>query len=87
MSRQASWLGGSARVQSHIGGGSHVRISIPLTRHRRVDGQPAEPTAGASREAMAGEPARPSVPAKAGPSAAARVAADGATMGKRAARR
>jgi signal transduction histidine kinase len=45
MSRQASWLGGSARVQSHVGGGSHVRISIPLTRHRRVDGQPAEPAA------------------------------------------
>jgi signal transduction histidine kinase len=94
MSRQASWLGGSARVKSQVGGGSHVRISIPLTRHRRVDGQPAEPTTGPSLgpspEAIAAEPARSSAPAKSGRSgrtAAARVAVDGATTGKRAARR
>jgi len=35
MSRQASWLGGSARVVSRPGGGTRVRISIPLERHIR----------------------------------------------------
>jgi signal transduction histidine kinase len=35
MARQASWLGGSARVVSRPGGGTRVRISIPLERHVR----------------------------------------------------
>jgi signal transduction histidine kinase len=38
MSRQASWLGGTARIRSRLGGGTQVRISIPVTRHRRVGG-------------------------------------------------
>ena len=36
MSRQASWLGGSARVASRPGEGTKVRISIPLARHLRA---------------------------------------------------
>jgi signal transduction histidine kinase len=35
MSRQASWLGGSARIVSRPGAGTTVRISIPLERHLR----------------------------------------------------
>jgi two-component system sensor histidine kinase UhpB len=35
LSRQASWLGGSATVLSRPGAGTTVRISIPLERHRR----------------------------------------------------
>jgi signal transduction histidine kinase len=37
MSRQASWLGGSARIVSRPGAGARVRISIPLDRHVRQD--------------------------------------------------
>ena len=36
MSRQASWLGGSARIASRPGAGATVRISIPLDRHLRA---------------------------------------------------
>jgi signal transduction histidine kinase len=36
MARQASWLGGSARIVSRPGAGTKVRISIPLARHLRV---------------------------------------------------
>ena len=36
MARQASWLGGSARVVSQPGAGTRVRISIPLARHLRA---------------------------------------------------
>lgn len=35
MSRQASWLGGSARFVSRPGNGATVRVSIPLERHVR----------------------------------------------------
>ena len=35
LSRQAAWLGGSARVVSRPCGGTQVRISIPLERHLR----------------------------------------------------
>lgn len=35
LSRQASWLGGSAKVVSRPGAGTAVRISIPLERHLR----------------------------------------------------
>ncbi len=45
MSRQASWLGGSARLVSRPGGGTRVRISIPLERHLR------QRPAGEGREA------------------------------------
>jgi signal transduction histidine kinase len=40
MSRQASWLGGSARFASRPGGGTSVRVSIPIERHvrRRTSG-------------------------------------------------
>jgi signal transduction histidine kinase len=36
MSRQASWLGGAARIVSAPGRGTRVRISIPLARHLRA---------------------------------------------------
>ena len=35
LSRQASWLGGRASIQSRPGRGTRVRISLPLDRHRR----------------------------------------------------
>ena len=34
MRRQASWLGGQATIRSRTGGGTIVRISVPLERHR-----------------------------------------------------
>ncbi|MBA2380480.1 MAG: sensor histidine kinase [Chloroflexi bacterium] len=36
MTRQASWLGGSARIASRVGHGAKVRISIPVERHLRA---------------------------------------------------
>lgn len=36
MSRQASWLGGAARITSTPGGGTRVRVSIPIERHVRA---------------------------------------------------
>lgn len=36
MTRQASWLGGSARITSAPGGGTRVRLSIPLEHHVRA---------------------------------------------------
>jgi len=41
MHRQASWLGGQATIRSRVGGGTVVRISVPLERHR------ADPASGA----------------------------------------
>ncbi len=38
MRRQASWLGGQATVRSRVGGGTVVRISVPLERHRAGSG-------------------------------------------------
>jgi signal transduction histidine kinase len=35
MTRQASWLGGSARILSRPGNGTRIRISIPIDRHLR----------------------------------------------------
>ena len=55
MSRQASWLGGSARIDSRPGRGTHVRISIPVTRHRRVDDPAAQPTSGEAGLEHAGD--------------------------------
>jgi signal transduction histidine kinase len=55
MSRQASWLGGSARIQSRPGRGTHVRISIPVSRHRRVDVAAADPSDGAAASAPSGD--------------------------------
>jgi signal transduction histidine kinase len=67
MSRQASWLGGSARIQSRLGGGTHVRISIPVARHRRADSvaadPPATPPARKAASATQDSPADGAVPA------------------------
>jgi signal transduction histidine kinase len=67
MSRQASWLGGSARIQSRLGGGTHVRISIPVARHRRADSVPAGPSSNPPASKLAGAaqdpPAVDAVPA------------------------
>lgn len=45
MTRQASWLGGAARITSTPGGGTRVRVSIPIDRHVRA-GAPGGPEAG-----------------------------------------
>lgn len=45
--RQASWLSGAMRIRDRAGGGTSIRISVPLTRYR-VDppAAPADPPAG-----------------------------------------
>ncbi len=52
MSRQASWLGGTARIRTAPGRGADVRISLPLARHldaaRRAEG--SAPTIGRGGE-------------------------------------
>jgi signal transduction histidine kinase len=61
MARQASWLGGSARVVSRIGSGTKVRLSIPLARHLRTPttGESASESATKAETQVAREPARP----------------------------
>ncbi|HEX2756215.1 MAG TPA: sensor histidine kinase [Candidatus Limnocylindrales bacterium] len=60
LTRQASWLGGSARIVSRPGGGTTVRISIPLARHLRGSsgdeaGSEADATAVESRRSGEGQ--------------------------------
>jgi signal transduction histidine kinase len=49
MSRQAAWLGGSARISSRDGRGTTIRISIPLARHRRPPAGDAGPAGATGR--------------------------------------
>ena len=48
MSRQASWLGGTARIRTAPGRGTDVRISVPLARHldAALRGEGSAPTIG-----------------------------------------
>jgi signal transduction histidine kinase len=60
MSRQASWLGGSASVRSRPGSGTRVRISIPIERHvRRQDHASRPDRRTAARPARATAPDDP----------------------------
>lgn len=53
MTRQASWLGGAARITSAPGGGTRVRVSIPIDRHVRAAATGGSES-GAYQDAAAG---------------------------------
>jgi signal transduction histidine kinase len=70
LSRQATWLGGAARIASVPGAGTRIRISVPLARYRLAPASRdvgSTPTEGpavsgdvASRDRPAGRRSRPS---------------------------
>jgi signal transduction histidine kinase len=62
MARQASWLGGSARVLSRKGEGTKVRISIPLARHLRAPANGTSEASTAAADKLAAEAGKPSRP-------------------------
>lgn len=50
MRRQASWLRGKASIRSRVGGGTVVRISVPLERHGAGSGGGTSAPAAAPRD-------------------------------------